>query len=109
MITKLLAGPGEKEEEEEEEEGEKKGKKKGNEERLRELVELDAENSPHFMGAGTDDDVFISFNDASAIADLRGKAIGDCLSMIEPVVTPDYILYRIPTKKIEEALLKFKR
>ena len=52
----------------------------------------------------SEEHTFISFSDVSAVAELKGKAIGNCLAKIEPIITPQYVMYRIPTKEIEKAL-----
>ena len=68
--------------------------------RIKEMIDLDMSSSSDNI----QEDTFISFRDISAVAELKGKAIGNCLANIEPIITPEYVMYRIPTKEIEKAL-----
>jgi hypothetical protein len=77
-----------------------KSKEKNSKQRIKEMIDLDMSSSSDNI----QEDTFISFRDISAVAELKGKAIGNCLASIEPIITPEYVMYRIPTKEIEKAL-----
>ena len=77
-----------------------KSKKKNSKQRIKEMINLDMSS----YNDNIQEDTFISFRDISAVAELKGKAIGNCLANIEPIITPKYVMYRIPTKEIEKAL-----
>ena len=77
-----------------------KSKKKNSKQRIKEMIDLDLSSSSDNI----QEDTFISFRNISAVAELKGKAIGNCLANIEPIITPEYVMYRIPTKEIEKAL-----